>query len=238
MGLGPTLPFHSDALSLPPSLSFSRTLLLLHLARRSFSILRIDPRVRLPRCLLSMSDPLPPPCCSGSREGVRRKSLGEGTGAPVTRERLTHPGSLLPCRNSIYPHCFLISKNLTGSTHDAFSNLLAGLLSSLHLRKSGWPELRHLRVIFFLFFFLLHLVLLLSSFSFLFFSFRYHTDNFTETISERRCMEISERHSRILRGCRMNSRARIERVTMLYVVSRRVSIKSASYVMCGVSLFS
>lgn len=36
----------------------------------------------------------------------------------------------------------------------------------------------------------------------------------------------------------MNSRARIERVTMLYVVSRRVSIKSASYVMCGVSLFS
>lgn len=111
------------------------------MARRSFSILRIDPRVRLPRCLLSMSDPLPPPCCSGSREGVRRKSLDEGTGAPVTRERLTHPGSLLPCRNSIYPHCFLISKNLTGSTHDAFSNLLAGLLSSLpsppsHLRKS------------------------------------------------------------------------------------------------------
>lgn len=102
---------------------------------------------------------------------------------------------------------------------------------SLHLRKSlgralasqGWPELRHLRLVFIPFSPFLLLLLLLPFF--LFFSLR-------------RCVEISERHSpRILRGCETNWRARIERVTMLYVVvSRRVSIKSASYVTCGVSV--
>lgn len=142
---------------------------------RFFFIRRIDPRVRLPRCLLSMSDPSPPPCCSGKREGARRKVWTKEQGRQSReRQRLTHPGSLLPCRNSIYPHCFLISKNLTGSTHDAFSNLHAGLLFasffSLSLSLSlllltprstyaseetsvlarGWPELRHLRVISFL----------------------------------------------------------------------------------------
>lgn len=155
-----------------PSLSFLRSV------GRFFFIRRIDPRVRLPRCLLSMSDPSPPPCCSGKREGARRKVWTKEQGRQSReRQRLTHPGSLLPCRNSIYPHCFLISKNLTGSTHDAFSNLHAGLLfasfSSLSLFLShplsllltprstyaseetgvlarGWPELRHLRVISFL----------------------------------------------------------------------------------------
>ena len=76
---------------------------------------------------------------------------------------------------------------------------------------------------------------------FLFFSFPFLSFLFVtaQTILERRCMDIffSERHSRILRGCEMNSRARIERATMLHVAAF-LSKAHMSYVMCGVSLFS
>ena len=115
------------------------------------------------------------------------------------------------------------------------SSISLSLFPSLHLRKSveralatGVAGITTLASHFFSPFFFF---LLLPFLSFLFVT--------AQTILERRCMDIffSERHSRILRGCEMNSRARIERATMLHVAAF-LSKAHMLYVMCGVSLFS